>query len=501
MSIHPTQLTELARRAAEAGVGKDFAVEYRLVQGGDILAALRAMAATAPPVPSVNGADHDPRMPICNMTAFRAAGLGAVSCTWASAEHAVNINTHAGREQVHSGRAVLNPSFLHDSTEHVELMLSLGVPPWNPTMADCQILTQITHDLLELAAAAGSVLFLHSPVAPAPRDRRGDGSEEVPRDDQGPCLRMLVGMERRGSDPRLAFELDVTRLAQQYGLGLWLADRRFDRARGEWFKIRSFVRETYQEKMDELPASTTRPPERGLVLSNVGPAKQGIALKIVKRLAAQSVGLLGISVSALQGVGFVNYLLAIDESQLDSSSKPHATWTDRWAVTLSEVEALWEPVSGAPNAGNLPQGYEVTLGPQRRCYFPSSSRRTGAGKDARAPYPLWVAWEAPSNALSALDVLDTTSARIGVNAESHRLVYAQSRLVSPELMRGRAKFSVVLPDNRGPDLLPAQDALENLAAAVEDSTVDWLTKDRRLPQARCRVSATERWLRYARTMR
>jgi len=188
--------------------------------------------------------------------------------------------------------------------------------------------------------------------------------------------------------------------------------------------------------------------------------------------------------------------------QLDASvADQPATGIDRWAATLSEIEALWEHAPKASGSDGLPGGYEVTLGPPQRCYFPSSSRSTGAGRDARAPYPLWVAWEAPGHALGAVDVLEAVSNHIGSRADSHRLVYAQSRLVSAELMRGRAKFSVVLSENKGDDLPPAQDVLRKLADAVEDSTIDWLSREQQLPQARCRVSAKERWLRYARTIR
>ena len=505
MSSQPTQLAELARRAAEAGTGRNLAVEYRLVQGSDILAALKAMTRTAPLLTRVDG-EHQARMPICNMTAFRAAGLGAVSCTWASVDPVRNVDEVAGRDPVHSGEAVLNPNFLHDSTAHVELMLTLGDPPWRPSMADCQMLTRICRDLLVLAAKAGSVLFLHSPVAPAKdasRSRRGDGSEEVPRDAQGPCLRMLIGIEGGDTAARLAFELDVTRLAQEHGLGLWMADRRVDRARGEWFKIRSLAKTTYKEIRDDLfRGRAARTPRRGLVLSCVGPARRGIALAIVERLSAQDIGIIGMSVSALQGVSFVNYFLAVDEPQRDGSAAVQLNpRVDSWEAKLSDIRALWEQSPEALGSVSLAQGYDVTVGPERRCYFPTSSRRTGAGRDARAPYPLWVAWEGPAQALGALDVLEAISQRIDRNADSHHLQYAQSRLVSPDLMRGRAKFSVVLSENRAENLPPAQDILKKLADAVEESMVDWLSKDRHLPQARCRVSAKERWLRYARTIR
>jgi hypothetical protein len=465
--------------------------------------ALSDMSATAPLLTSAH--ENRAPSPIWNMTAFRAAGLGAVSCTWASADPVRETGVLAGREPVHTGRAVLNPNFLHDSTAHVELMLTLGDPPWRPTMADCLILTRICRDVLALAAEAGSVLFLHSPVAPASevsRSRRGDGSEEVPRDAQGPSLRMLIGIENVDTSARLSFELGVTRLAQRYGLGLWLADRRVDRSRGEWFRIRGFSRETYRATRDESFRGTAgRLPRRGQVLSSVGPARQGIALAIVERLITQNVGLVGMSVSALQGVGFVNYFLAVDEPQREALAPGRPSpGEDSWQAKLSEIKAHLEFGSDASDATRLPQGYELTLGPARRCYFPTSSRSTGAGRDARAPYPLWLAWEGPAQALGAPDVLGAMSERIGANTDSHRLLYAQSRLVSPELMRGRAKFSVVLAEHK--DNAPlAQDMLKGLADTVEGSMIDWLSVDRHLPQARCRVSAKERWLRYARTIR
>lgn len=505
MRSQPTQVSELAKRAAEAGTGRNTAIEYRLVQGGDLLAALQAMNATAPLRAAV-GDTNDARMPICNLTAFRAAGLGAVSCTWASAIQVQEFHEVVGEDIVHTGRAVLNPNFLHDSTVHVELMLTLGDPPWRPTIADCLMLTRMCRELLDCTAKVGSVLFLHSPVAPAidpSRSKRGDGSEETPRDAQGPCLRMLIGIESTDPDARLAFELDVTRLAEQYGLGLLMADRRYDRARGEWFKIRGFDRAAYKRARDVLfRGGAARFPRRGLVLSCVGPARQGTAWTIVEQLVAQDFGLIGMSVSVLQGVAFVNYFLAVDdhprELALHTAANPIA---DGWESRLADLKAMWVQGVDSRHSTGLARGYEMRFGPARRCYFPTSSRRTGAGRDARAPYPLWVAWEAPSRSLGAVEVLAAISERIAGGAESHRLTYAQSRLVSPELMRGRAKFSVVLPESKSESLLPAQDMLGKLAGAVEHGIIDWLSRECQLPQARCRVSAKERWLRYARTVR
>ena len=103
---------------------------------------------------------------------------------------------------------------------------------------------------------------------------------------------------------------------------------------------------------------------------------------------------------------------------------------------------------------------------------------------------------------NVLEVLEELSRRIEPNLDEHRLLYAQSRLVTPELMRGRAKFSVVLSaGGQGEEPPPAQVILRRLADNVEDGMLTWLSRERGLSRARCRVSGKERWLRYPRTIR
>jgi hypothetical protein len=64
------------------------------------------------------------------------------------------------------------------------------------------------------------------------------------------------------------------------------------------------------------------------------------------------------------------------------------------------------------------------------------------------------------------------------------------------------KFSVVLSDGgQGEGPPPAQVILRQLADNVEDGMLTWLSRERGLSHARCRVSGKERWLRCPRTIR
>lgn len=506
MSAGRSRPTELAQFAAETGAGERAEVDYRVAHTTRLLPALSLMTGSAPASPLLPGR----RLPLGNVSMFAAAGLAASVCSWPSTvgpgpdEVDAPHTTDDGRFR--AARTVLNPGFLPDALSQVELLLTLGKPPWNPSLRDCLMLTRMTSLLVDLAARAGSILFLHSPVAPVvdlPKSLRGDGSGEMTRDPQGPCIRLGVGLEGHGPGrravegpgalSRLGFEDAVARLAVENGLGLKLADRRVDRVRGEWFTIRRFDRDRYRAARDaEFAEVSAQAPRRAVVLTVVGPARAGMTRTVVSSLRHRGVGLLAMSTTELQGVGFDSLFLPVAQPGAAGPFDDSLGWSEGMAA-IGRLCGIATPQADHPEE-HLPDGYALMVSELMACRFPHTSRQTGAAKDGRTPYPLWVSWDTPAHELDTASVITALTASLTARTASHELLYAHSRLVGQDRVRGRAKCSIVLGGS-GPDG-GVQRSLHTLAATVEEHVLAALRSESRsgAPSLRVRVSSQERWL-------
>lgn len=365
-----------------------------------------------------------------------------------------------------------NLGFLYDSRRTVEILLTVDAEAPPRTLADSLGLASLSAFMCRLAAvnAKAPILFLQTPVAPHndPHERyRLDGAGERLRSGQRFALRMAVGVDDGDVQARLKL-LNMLRLeAERSGFGLQVADRRQGRHRGEWWTICSPDRKRLATWRDQVRASldgsmfsSDLDVKAVRVLSIVGPARTGTSYAILSQIANSSVGVLGVSISALHETAFINLILP-DTSDA-GGDQPAAGPNTGTAV---QMMALAEGQCSVPgrdfDVGE--QGDQALLSGYRGVL---SSQFVFTLGDAEDGVALWAAWDFPRSVTNE-DVV----ARIMKELYATRKValcglgYRRERS-SSDWVRGRAKFDITLKNKSSPAFMA--EVLEAIGKLAEE---------------------------------
>ena len=507
MPLPSTRSSELARIAAEAAGASTSSVRFTVIHGPADLDQDPIRWAAGQP----QGTQQDPQLWPSDFSLFSAAGLSMSASTWPSAMSTftgpVEIGEPAptGREETcsYSGLTVPNPGFLNESTRRIDVLVTLGSTHWSPTYRDCLMNSLVTQRLCGLAKerAGGPVLHLHTPVAPfldQHVSERGDGSSERLRDAIGHCVRMSVGVDPNMPTARLDFEEGLAALAEEYGLGLKLDDRRFNRVRGEWFTIRGFDRERYRQERNRLfPDAPMQLPKQALIVTVMGPARAGVSAQVIAALRARGIGVLAASFCSMRKIGFDHLVLPAT----DHAGPPLPAWSGDWDEAMNTLADRCATAPGEDSDGgdeNLVVNKTFAISTTMRCFYPQSSRRTGASATGRVPYPLWLRWEVPHRVIHTPRLLANVRVNLQPYAQQCEVAYAQSRLVRGDVVRGQAKLIVVLAHGHR-DHAEAQRMLTDAAERAQEETLKQLlaARDIEAGRTRLRMSPRERWLAYA----
>jgi hypothetical protein len=497
--------SELARIAAEAAGSDTSLVRFTVTHGPTGRDPDPIRWADGQP----QGTAGDPELWPSDFCHFSAAGLSMSASTWPSAKSAFNGPIQIDPPEPtcrwgsfsYSGLTVPNPGFLSgESTQPIEVLVTFGSTPWAPSYRDCLMNSLITQRLYALAneRAGGLVQHLVTPAAPFLDHRmyeRGDGSSERLRDAVGSCIRMAVGLDPNLPTARLGFEEGVAALAEEYGLGLKLDDRRFNRVRGEWFTIRRFDRERYRQERNRLfpyvPADLL--PRKALIATVTGLPRPGGAAAVIAALRTKRIGVLAASVCVMRKIGFIQLVVpASDQDQ------PLPAWSGAWneGLNILAQRCATFPRQSPDDGGdaNAVTNFVFAISPIMRCYWPQSSRRTGASKTGRVPYPLWLRWEVPHRLIQTPRLLANIQAKLQPYMRRCEVAYALSRLVRGDVVRGRAKLIVVL-EHCYRDQAEAQRVLADAAERAQEETLKQLgAGDVENGRTRLRISPRERWL-------
>jgi hypothetical protein len=505
MPVPSTRSSELARIAAEAAGADTSSVRFTVRHGP---------AGPHPdPIYGPTGPSADTEPWPSDFSLFSAAGLSMCASTWPCATTTFSGPVQIGQPEAtgrpdtssYSGLTVPNPGFLNESTRQIDVLLTQGSTHWSPTYRDCLMSTLITERLARLAMerAGGPLLHLLTPAAPFQdlhMSERGDGSNERLRDAVGPCFRMSIGVDPNMSSARLDFEMGLASLAEEYGLGLKVDDRRFNRVRGDWFTIRGFDRERYRHERNRLfPDAPMQPPKHALIVTVMAPARVGMVTQVAEALRARGIGVLAASISNMRKIGFINLVIPAGED----AGPPPPAWSGDWDHAMKTLVDRCATDRCADAQGkddeSVVADYKVAVSPPMRCVYPASSRRTGASATGRVPYPVWLRWEVSHHIIDTPGLLAMVQANLAPYAQECEVAYAQSRLVRGNLVRGRAKLVVVLADSQ-PDGAEAQRLLIGVADRAQERTLEQLLAIRNVEtgRARLRLSPRERWLVYAR---
>lgn len=403
---------------------------------------------------------------------------------------------------VYRGSVVINPNFLYDPAHSTELLITAGYDRWQPDYADSLMITRIYRGIATSAAADGGVpvLFLQSPVAPyrdPPGRFREDGSGEAPRVANGLAVRVLVGLDDRNPAKRLALLRRITEMAEEYGLGLQIADRRFGRVRGEWWSVLAPDLARYAARKTELfgwaPAGA---PQAVELVTFVGPARVGSSAAIAEDLVARNIGILATSAATLQEIAFINMMLPVAPARLD---RAHPSGT-----CLPIVEGLGQVASdcGLTRKQDLKERRShiaLTAATDYQVLSTGPVRPGMAAPEEADEHPLWLSWMVPLDrdpASRPPDVAQLVLAQLREAADrvtSGRIDYYRVRVQPDGRVRGRAKIKVRLVDGVTRGQIPA--LLSELCPWAQREVVATLVRDHvPLRSIRLRLAWRERWL-------
>jgi hypothetical protein len=507
MAIQTSRSSELARFAAETAGADTSSVRLRLVVGP---AGFSPEELTRP-VPAFDPPLLDLAHWPSDFWLFSVAGLAMGVCAWPGAatvfgepfEVGAPQKTERAETYAFDGFSVPNPGFLNGPNRRIDALLTLNSTHWAPSYRDCLVNGVVLARICELAVERGHgpILHLHSPVAPFIDQQvsaRGDGSQERLRDAVGPCVRLSVAVNPQEPNARLDFEQGLVALAEEYGLGLKLNDRRFNRVPGEWFTIRGFDRERYRQVRARMfPDTPMHLPKHAMIATVMGPQRLGMAADVIARIHANGVGVLAAAVSSVRKIGFVNLVLPLADGSDLSAPAWSGQWDDGLKLIAERCRSLDAHGPDHEDHGAF-AGFKVALSPPMQTSYPQSSRRTGASVTGRVPYPLWLRWDLPNRTVGTPMLLTMVEQNLAPYAEHTEIAYAQARVGRGDVVRGRAKL-VVLLAQAPRDVADAQAVLNEVAERVQERTLEQLSDTRLVAsgRARLRLSPRERWLTYA----
>jgi hypothetical protein len=301
---------------------------------------------------------------------------------------------------------------------------------------------------------------------------------------------MAVGIAKDRPHARIDFISAVEKIANEWGLSLYVSDPRPGRVRGEWFELSQGNMANFRRRRDDhFDGVTDDPVSRVVLLTVLGPARPGSSLAVASKLLEQGVGVNAASISALSEIAMINLLVPVGPSVADAFSNSAGggvNSAERGIRQLRGLCGLINPMRDEELANidtNLLSGYQMLRSEvfDARAYSPAPSY-----------YPLWVAWDLPSpivdlNRISAL-LLECLEQHV----EAAEVAYARARLTPEGHMRGRSKISVQLkPEAR----LRITINLRSIAESLEEDATAALSEIFGSPiDVGLRVTSRERWL-------
>jgi len=465
----PAELAYIAARAAAGGAS---AVEFRV----------RHVAGSRPTgAPADLGEQPDEAVRFCT------AGIETAAAVWPSPEppgtdEMVSVRDVRGAVTADgglswTGSAVLNPAFLYGSARRTEILVSFGDRAWAPSYRDTRMLTWIISQLANAAVecTAGPITLLHTPVSPfreAVGSNRGDGSGELVRPVQGPCLRMLISVDPAEPPRRLMFEERVHAFAVENGLGLRIADRRANRIRGEWFKVHDFDRELFESRRDGLFDTPDDVPTTAFVLTVVGPARVGSTLAVVRALEASNIGVLTYASESLAEMSLAHILVPIAPPRLPRvvGEQPSAEPLEDGLKRIASDCGL-TPRSSTEGRDSV--DFTPALGYKA---LRSEPVQLDLSAGQSEPFAVWIACDLPFRPATDVHASELILQVLREKFTTASLSYLRWSRTPSDRMRARAKFAISLDSTvkakqRGEVLsricAEAQDvARRNLAAAL-----------------------------------
>ena len=383
-----------------------------------------------------------------------------------------------------SGHAALNPGFLYDFSQYLEVLVEFDPDVRRPRTEHAQVATQVAHGMAALAVdcAAAPILFMHFPAAPyrgaSPDDRQSVAQEAI-RPTQSMCIRMSVAVLSNQTSQRLDLLIGLRQLAKDWGLRLSVGDGRPGRVRGEWLSVREFSPRRYRRQVgDVLGVRKGSRLSSATVVTIIGPARVGSTRALLEVLAENHVGVAGLCISSLQEVAFLNALVV---NQAGGGGPAPIGVYD----FVDGIERVVKHASGRdvsiPLGSDAAQDYKVLI---------AGSYPLSVDKAGEEPRPIWLTWDMPIGAGELTGVVDSAVRGCTEQGVSCVVQYARARVVGNGRVRGRAKLSAVVPVGQlhGLDIRERLTQICDLVVARVRLEVGYST------DSQVRATWRERWL-------
>ena len=348
-------------------------------------------------------------------------------------------------------------------------------------------------ELTRLVAEHGAVpVWVHAPSAP-PALVTAEHSELAGLS-IGPYIRLAMSNSREHGDARIAFEVAVCELTQQYGLGVHLSEGRAGLQLRTWNPVITFDEPLYRtRRAAQFDAPPTRIPTEQVMLTLVGPST-GRSTAHLHELG-QIVGGLGIGLHAaaawqVHQTNFVHLImprtavgpLSGDPHTLDADTVIGFLATECGTAPERARRAATPAVAG--RAARRPGRHGGVAATPRRPHRGAVLGGVGParGADRRRP-----ARRLPDGRVRA-------AGRVPRRGRHEWVTYLNARRTGRDRWRGQAKVSVDVPDRwiRGRDTA----AMGTMAKRVQECVVNAILDEHHLPvhAVQLHVAWGERWL-------
>ena len=315
----------------------------------------------------------------------------------------VEVSVESEKVTIFQGAAVPNPTFLYETAESLEGLISVEVEPtvvgWNHGEAILKIILEIARVAAQEAEAP--ILSLQCPAQLPAHHYLGDGRALARRNEWSRSSSLAVRFAFAIGEAGVAQRLELMRRLDTYcegsGFGLWMADTRPNHREGNWFQITKHDKHRARKTIREFH---NRQAQWILPLTLVGPARVGSTWATLELLDHYTdVALLACTVSALDDLAFIHLQLGVPaNSGAESDAAARRVEKVSSSAGMMGVDGLERALTAA--------GLVPDIGPEHDRRKAAFSVRASDYAILAGPVlpispdhgvtmrPLWISWEA-----------------------------------------------------------------------------------------------------------
>ncbi|WP_460519668.1 hypothetical protein [Flindersiella endophytica] len=230
-------------------------------------------------------------------------------------EASLTVRGDPRKQLIFGGTARPNPTFLYESGERFEGLISMGRGTMTLTQSQSIAVRDLLHKIADVAVENEEPLLLLQNPVQLPTQRTANRGQHVTTRTEGRptrssplAVRFAIALRERSTKKVLEISRTFREYCSERGYALWTSDSRTGYRQGNWFQICKY---SENDSSDGAEADDFRPVEVGLPVTFVGPARVGSTYAILSFLQQfDSLGVAACSVAALADLAFVHLHLS-----------------------------------------------------------------------------------------------------------------------------------------------------------------------------------------------